>query len=206
MGTTCYVWIGLFIRIPDVILPRFPKQVRLFCRFPLFSTYSTTTVFPVFFNPIGCRDLHPDTQPYIALQTLCSILLENSLTFRSWTTNTYTSSSYSREKLIEGLLNIWIFSAFFRFPNVPCYPSRNTLSFHSFSSSCITQTTIDFGLPVISVSQLWLMLGGWLLVCPSKQCCWLVLNFSVASWQESKILQIKSRCTVLNKRAFLAVC
>ena len=47
-------------------------------------------------------------------------------------------------------------------------PAINILSSHCSSSSCITRKTVDFGIPVTSVSQLWLMFGHWLLVCPSK--------------------------------------
>ena len=60
------------------------------------------------------------------------------------------------------------FSSFFRLRNAPRCSAHNTHSSHSSSSCCITRMTVDFDILVTSFNRLWLVLGGWLLVCLSK--------------------------------------
>jgi hypothetical protein len=68
------------IHIPDVIFPRFWNKLGCFLDFHC----STLTAWPlsflpcVFFNSMGCQDMHSDNQLYVVLHSLCSILLENS--------------------------------------------------------------------------------------------------------------------------------
>jgi hypothetical protein len=142
-----------FISVTDVTYTKFLKQVGKICGFPLFSTYSISTVLLTMCFLQFVMPRFPSRQPSIccfqilATQPFSKLLW---LTFQPWATGMDTMSSYNTKPPIKVLLNIWTISFTFLFSRCPCSTSYISHSSHSFSCCCITCVIVDSDTPVIS--------------------------------------------------------